>query len=145
MTEEGLCTHPLTPPGWQGHLGAAYAIGDTYYWGKGVAIDYPRAMVAYKVGAEGGDADCQWQVGFMYCEGQGVAVDYKQARPWIEKATAQDYPAAVAGLGGMYCRGEDVTPSWRRARELYQRAIELGDSESVKDMQTLTEDIQNVS
>ncbi len=91
-----------------------------------MAVDYPRAMAAYKVGGEGGDVLCQYQVGTMYFLGQGVDVDYKQALPWIEKAAAQDYPKAVGQLGGMYCNGQGVTPSWRRAREYYERATELG-------------------
>ena len=33
----------------QGHVLAAQAIGDVYFFGKGVAIDYPRAMAAYKL------------------------------------------------------------------------------------------------
>ena len=110
-----------------------------------MSVDYSRALVAYKVGAEGGHAGCQWQAGFMYCNGRGVAVDYQQARAWIEKAAAQDLPNAVCALGVMYEQGKGVTPSFRRARELYQRAIELGDSPSVKNMQTLTQSIQNVS
>ena len=135
-----------TPPSYaKGHIQAAEFTGSIYYWGQGVTIDYQRAMAAFKVGAEGGKALCQYQVGFMYYHGLGVAVDYKQARPWFEKAAAQDYPSAVAQLGAMYHLGEGVTPSWRRARELYQRAIELGDSKAVENMQTLTEDIQKVS
>ena len=110
-----------------------------------MAIDYPRAMAAYKIAAEAGDALSQSQVGIMYCNGLGVAVDYKQARPWLEKAAAQDYPNAVGQLGTMYGNGEGVTPSWRRARELYKRAIELGNSVAVKNMQNLTENIQEVS
>ena len=43
-----------------------------------MAVDHPRAMAAYKVGGEGGDASCQWQVGHMYCFGHGVDVDYEQ-------------------------------------------------------------------
>ena len=75
----------------QGHILAAASIGDTYYWGKGVAIDYPRAMAAYKVSAEGGDALSQYQLGMMYYKGRGgVDVDFKQARAWFEKAAAQD-------------------------------------------------------
>ena len=116
------------PPSLQGHVLATQAIGDAYYWGKGVAIDYPRAMAAYKIAAEAGDALSQFQVGLMYCKGLGVAVDYERARPWLEKAAAQDYPNAVGQLGLMAFEGKGVTPSWRRARELYQRAIELGDS-----------------
>ena len=102
-------------------------------------------MAAYKVGAEGGDALCQYQVGIMYCQGRGVAVDHKQARAWIEKAAAQQFAPAVGQLGVMYTDGKGVTPSWRRARELYKRSIELGNSMAVKNMQTLTEDIQKVS
>ena len=73
-----------------------------------MAVDYPRAMAAYKVGGEGGDAICQWQVGSMYCCGQGVDVDYEQALPWIQKAAAQDDPAAVGELGTMYGDGNTV-------------------------------------
>ena len=102
-------------------------------------------MAAFKVGAEGGDAGCQYMVGTMYYYGQGVAVDYMQARPWIEKAAAQSDPAAVGVLGVMYSHGQGVTPSWRRARELYQRAIGLGEPSCLKDMETLTRNIQKVS
>jgi len=125
----------------QGHILAARSIGDIYFWGKGVAQDYERAMAAYKVAAEAGDAFSQYQV-MMYCKGLGVAVDYQQARAWLEKAAAQDFPDAVRELGVMYFEGWGVTPSWRRARELCKRAIELGDSQAVKNMQSLTVCIQ---
>ena len=129
----------------QGHILAAAAIGDVYFWGKGVAIDYERAMAAYKIAAEAGHAVSQHQLGFMYYTGLGVAVNFEQARPWIEKAAAQDYPDAVGMLGVMYFMGEGVTPSWRRAREHFERAIELGDSQAaVQDMKTLTRNIANV-
>ena len=48
-------------------------------------------------------------------------------------------------IATMCADGLGVTPSWRRARELYQRAIELGCSQSVENMQILTKDIQKVS
>ena len=134
-----------TPLSLQGHILAAQAIGDIYSWGKGVAIDYPRAMAAYKIAAEAGEALSQCEVGFMYYMGQGVAVDYKQARPWLEKAAAQDYPNAIGQLWQMHARGEAAAPSFRRARELFKRAIELGDSLSVKAMQNLTSNIQQVT
>ena len=122
-------------------------MGDVYFWGKGVAIDYERAMAAYKIAAEAGHAASQHQVGMMYYEGLrvGVAVDYEQARPWIEKAAAQDDPDAVGQLGVMYFEGKGVAPSWRRARQHYERAIELGSSKAVKNMQILTRSIANVT
>ena len=54
-----------TAPSSQGHIRAAGFIGAIYNWGQGVAIDYKRAMAAYKIGAEGGHAVCQYQLGFM--------------------------------------------------------------------------------
>ena len=100
----------------QGHILAAQAIGDIYYWGKGVAIDQPRAVAAYKIAAEAGEAVSQSQVGIMYYQGHhGVALDYKQALLWIEKAAAQDDPNAVGLLGVMYFTGKGVTPSWPTA------------------------------
>ena len=133
------------PPPQQGHILAATAIGDIFFWGKGVAIDYPRAMAAYKIAAEAGDALSQYQVGIMYCMGRDVAVDYQQARAWLEKAAAQNYPDAVCQLGQLYYQGKGVTPSWRRARELSARAIELCHSQSVENMQILTRSIANVT
>ena len=125
----------------QGHILAAQAIGDVYCFGKGVAIDYPRAMAAYKIAAEAGDADSQLILGMMYFNGHGVDVDYKLALPWFEKAAAQDQPLAVRVLGTMYADGLGAAPSWRRAREFYPRAIKLGDSRTVEGMQMLTLDI----
>ena len=139
-------TLTATPHVRQGHILAAQAIGDCYYWGKGVAIDYQRAMAAYKVGAEAGNALSQHQLGMMYYRGRGgVGVDFKEARAWLEKAAAQDDPAAVGQLASMHVEGEGVTSSWRRARELYQRSIALGGSSwAARNMQTLTGTIQEV-
>ena len=111
-------SHPitlLTGSHRQGHIKAAEFLGGIYFWGQGVAIDYERAMAAYKIAAEAGHALSQCQVGAMYYYGHGVdAVDYEQARPWLEKAAAQNYPDAVAQLGAMYYLGEGLTSSAAR-------------------------------
>ena len=93
-------TLTATPHVRQGHILASIVIGDCYYWGKGVAIDYPRAMAAYKIAAEAGDATSQHQLGMMYYVGLGVAVDYEQA------------PTAMAREG----RGSRSSRSRRPAR-----------------------------
>ena len=112
------------PTSHQGHVRAATVIGGIYFWGQGVAIDYPRAMALYKVGAAGGSAVCQYQVGFTYYQGRGMDTDYEQALPWLRMAAAQDGPSALGTLGAMYGAARGVTPSWRRAREYYKRAAE---------------------
>ena len=103
-------------------------------------------MAAYKVAAEGGDAQCQNQVGCMYHNmHDGDADSGKQSLIWLKKAAAQDYPASVGALGLMYSTGQGVTPSWRRARQYYERAIELGDFHAMQNLQNLTQSIQNVT
>ena len=76
-----------------------------YFWGEGVAVDYPRAMASFKVAAEAGDAMGMWQVGAMYRDGLGVAKDSEQAFPWVEKAAAKGAPAAILGLASMVSFG----------------------------------------
>ena len=119
---------------WQGHVQAALSVAFAYYKGQGVAVSYPRAMSAARVGGEGGDAACQYMVGTMYIKpfkGRGgVDADNKNAVRWFEKAAAQDHPKANDLLGTMYGHGHGVTPSWRRARDYYERAVELGNAET---------------
>ena len=102
-------------------------------------------MAAYKIGAQGGDPQCQFQLGNAYYTGQGgVDMDYEQALPWIQKAAAQDDPKGVGTLGTMYASGHGVAPSWRRSREYYERSIGLGLPEATMNMQILTENMQVV-
>ena len=109
-----------------------------------MAIDYARAMTAYKVGAQGGDAGCQYQVGRLYYDGDAVDANHAQALLWLEKAAAQDQPDAVGELGFMYARGDGVTPSWRRARQYMERSVKLRCFKSETNLQNLTGDIQHV-
>ena len=102
-------------------------------------------MAAYKVAAEGGNPQYQWEVGYMYCNGLGVDVDHKQAVPWLKKAAAQDYVAAVSTLGSYYFAGNGVASSWRRAREYTERAIKLGSTFAPHNLRTLEQSIQNVT
>ena len=142
MTQQHKQLKSLPP---QGHVGAPHIVAGVYYFGQGVAVDYVRAMAAYKIGAEGGDAGCQYQLGAMYYKGRGVDVDFKQAVAWYGKAAAQDFSNAVGQLGTCAHDGKGMATSWRRAREYYQRAIDLGDSEAVKSMHILTSWIQEVA
>ena len=136
-----VCTAPST----QGHVEAAATIGGIYGWGQGVAVDCERALAAYKTAAEGGNADCQYNLGHMLSHGQGIdSPDYEQALVWYEKAAAQGLPFAVNSLGSMAQNGLGQPPSWRRARELYRRAANLGCAEAATNMQNLAQSIANV-
>ena len=115
----------------QGHVGAAAFTGSIYNWGQGVAVDKARATVAYKIAAEGGDANCQCTMGWAFRKGSpGVEKDNKQAVVWYEKAAAQDHCDSILELAIMAELGlGSQPPSWRRALGLYKRVIALGQLE----------------
>ena len=125
---------------------AAAIIGSIYFHGEGVAVDYKRALPAYKTGAEGGDAHCQNQLGSMLSgEAYGLELDYEQAVVWLEKAAAQDDPAACNNLAFMAVRAQGQAPSWRRARDYWQRAVDLGHAQASENMQPVADLIRQVA
>ena len=63
---------------------AAEKLGSCFYFGQGVAVNYARAMAAYKVGAEGGHATCQHQLGTFYYRGLvHGGVNFPKALKWF--------------------------------------------------------------
>ncbi len=89
-------------------MGAQFNLGEMYYFGKGVALDYRQAVYWYRKAADQGYANGQSNLGFMYGNGKGVALDDKQAVYWYRKAADQGYARAQANLGFMYEKGKGV-------------------------------------
>jgi TPR repeat protein len=50
--------------------------------------DYAQAVKWYRLAADQGDADAQFNLGFMYASGQGVPKDYVLAYMWRNLAAA---------------------------------------------------------
>ena len=110
-----------------------------------MAVDNKRALSAYKIGADGGNVTCQYQLGYMYRRGQGIdSPDYEQALVWTEKAAAQDLPRSYKLLGLMTMCGQAQPARWCRARELMQEAMILGDQTAVKSLRILENNFQQV-
>lgn len=51
-------------------------IGDKYYHGDGVPLNYKEAVKWYQLAADQGDAEGQGNLGRMYANGEGVDRDY---------------------------------------------------------------------
>ena len=54
--------------------------------GQGVAQDYSAAMKWYRMAADQGYADAQYNLGLMYYYGQGVPQNTSEALRWLHKA-----------------------------------------------------------
>ena len=65
-----------------------------YDKGQGVPQDYKTAVKWYRLAAEQGDADAQYNLGVMYDKGRGVPQDYKTAVKWYRLAAEQGFAPA---------------------------------------------------
>ena len=65
-------------------------------WQRG---NYTAAIAEWRMLAEKGDADAQFNLGQAYKLGRGVPADLKMAQTWYEKAAEQGHEEAQANLG----------------------------------------------
>lgn len=69
-------------------------LGDCYYFGFGVDIDYLLAFDFYKTAAENGSANAAFMLGLMYLNGQSVKKNYRKALKWMLIAKNRKHPKA---------------------------------------------------
>ena len=88
LTREGYATGLAEAtggaPNAQNALGTAYRIG----WGV-VPQDYPTSVEWYRLAAEQGHAEAQFQLGAAYLLGRGVPEDPIQAHKWLNLAASR--------------------------------------------------------
>ncbi len=103
----------LAAPAWAGFAEgvAAYKRGD-----------YATALLEFRLLANLGDDDAQYNLGLMYDKGQGVPQDYAEAMKWYRKAAAQGDAKAQTNLGVMYSKGQGVPQDYVQAHMWYNLA-----------------------
>src|SRR5262249_48896077 len=69
---------------------AMNSLGESYYYGRGVAKNYGKAWEWYEKAAAKDDSNAMYKLGLLYEDGLGVAQDYGKACEWYEKAAAKD-------------------------------------------------------
>jgi len=65
-------------------------------WSRG---DYKKAVDIWRVDANAGDADAQFNMGQAYRLGRGVPVDLPMAEGWFRKAALQGHVEAITNYG----------------------------------------------
>ena len=96
------------------------------YAGRGVPEDDAEAIKWYRLAAEQGNVDAQYDLGFMYAFGPGVPQDDAEAVKWYRLAAEQGHPDAQFNLGLMYVKGKGVPQDYAEAMKWYRRAAEQG-------------------
>ncbi|WP_242124384.1 tetratricopeptide repeat protein [Sphingobium sp. Sx8-8] len=105
-------------------------VGRCYELGWGVAVDFTRAAECYRVAAEQGLAEAQYNLATRLALGEGVAQDRGAALDWFRKA-ARD-PGLIGAkaanyIGSFHEDGWAVKPDRAAALRHYRTAAEGGD------------------
>ena len=122
----------LAAPTWADHQAGL----DAYKRG-----DYKAALKEFRLAAEQGDAQAQFELGVMYDEGQGVAQDYEEAARWFRLAAEQGHALAQNNLGVVYGKGQGVKQDYVIAHKWTNLAAANGVKEAVKRRDSLEEEL----
>jgi TPR repeat protein len=89
--------------------------------------DRDAELVAYyRLDADRGEAEAQFNLGSAYELGKGVPKDYEQAVAWYREAAEQGDAEAQDRLGQMYEAGKGVRRDYVQAVTWYRKAAEQG-------------------
>ena len=111
----------------KGDADAQCNLGDRYYYGKGVTVNWTEGAEWYQKAAEQGHAEAQYKFG-IYC-GEGGVKDYAEMIKWYYRSANQGYSKAQNSLGRCYAKGQVVT---RNLVEAYKWCNLSNDSMSFK-------------
>ena len=113
-----------------GDILAQYQLGNMYYNGEGVSVNYKEAFRWYRMAAGEGHAEAQYYVGHLYHNGQGVEKDIPKAVAWYRRAAEQDHPQAQYKMGGAYYNGWGVVRNYKEALKWYRKSARRGNAEA---------------
>ncbi len=112
-----------------------------YHYGQGVPQDYPEAVRWYRMAAEQGNANGQFNFGVMYHDGRVVPQDYAEAVRWYRMAAEQGNADAQFNLGYMYRHGQGVPQDFVEAHMWYNLAAARAGNKEGRDWATRNREI----
>ena len=92
--------------------------------------DGASAAHGYRLAAEQGDAEAQFNLGVRYFHGRGVPEDIQEAIRWVRLAAEQGHAEARISLGALYDEGRGVPRDHEEAVRWYRLAAEQGHPEA---------------
>jgi len=109
--------------------------------GHGVERNFPEAARWYRMAAEQGHVDAQYNLGVMYDNGAGGGVkqDYQEAAKWYRMAAVQGSTDAQFNLGILYSRGRGVPQDLVQAYVLFELASTNGDADAIESRDIVAE------
>ncbi len=115
----------------KGNVEAMFHLGQYYYFGTGVALNYATSLKWLTKAAAKNDINAMLMLGEMYENGLGVKKDLKKSLEWTKKAALKGSVEAAYELGEMYENGAGVPQSMAEAVKWYTIAADKGDVDAM--------------
>ena len=95
-----------------------------------IAETYNEKVARWRVEAEQGDANAQFNLGGTYWGGEGGDEDWREAVKWYRKAAEQGHAQAQFNLSNAYSLGLGVDPDSYKAVRWVRKAAEQGHADA---------------
>jgi hypothetical protein len=110
----------------QYQLGICYKEGSAKFSsGKKIKSDWKEALKWFRLSAEQGNKDAQWQLGSLYSMGlRGITKNIKDAIKWFQLSAEQGHVLAQYNLARIYYDSEDIYQDKKQAIKYFESAAE---------------------
>ncbi|MFA6302068.1 MAG: SEL1-like repeat protein [Legionella sp.] len=115
----------------QGDTNGIYDLALMYLYGKGTAVDYPKAKTLLTEAANKGLSAAMTQLGLMSFKGLGQPRNDKEALAWYQKAAALGNAYASYEIGVFFETGLGTTVDYKEALKQYQVAADRGNQQAL--------------
>ncbi|KAJ8936610.1 hypothetical protein NQ314_012225 [Rhamnusium bicolor] len=112
----------------KGDVQAQVGLGQLHYQGgRGVDLDYQKAMHYFTQAANAGNAMAMAYLGKIYLDGSDeVQANNDTAFKYFKKASELNNPVGLSGLGLMYLYGKGVEKDYSKAHQFFLAAADQG-------------------
>ncbi|KAL1514063.1 hypothetical protein ABEB36_003386 [Hypothenemus hampei] len=112
----------------KGDVQAQVGLGQLHYQGgRGVDLDYRKAMHYFTQAANAGNAMAMAYLGKIYLDGSDeVEANNETALKYFKKASELNNPVGLSGLGLMYLYGRGVDRDYNKAFKYFMAAADQG-------------------
>ena len=102
-----------------------------YYRGDGVLKNLPEAARLWRIAAEMGDPDAQYELGMCLQRGQGVPYNPVEACTWLKRAADAGNASAQCNMGYALQNGLGVPEDKAAGVVYFRRAADQGHAEAI--------------
>nr|XP_023012309.1 protein sel-1 homolog 1 isoform X1 [Leptinotarsa decemlineata] len=112
----------------KGDVQAQVGLGQLHYQGgRGVDLDYQKALDYFTQAANSGNAMAMAYLGKIYLDGSDeIQANNDTAFKYFKKASDLNNPVGLSGLGLMYLYGKGVEKDYSKAHQYFMQAADQG-------------------